>query len=284
MRRWWVAAVAATGLSSAGATPVDDDARLPLWELGAGAGALSLPHYRGSDQSHLWWLPVPYVVYRGDLLKADRDGARARLFEDDNNEINLSFGASAPTRSEDNRAREGMPDLAPTVELGPVWNHSFVKGRRHRLDLRVPLRAVFSVESRPRQLGWTSTPNVNLDLDLGDWNLGLLTGPVFGNRRFHQYFYGVRESEATALRPAFQARAGFAGWQSTIAASRQLGALWLGLFAKFDQIGGSAMADSPLVRERAQWSAGIAASWVFARSATLVPVSPRAGHASRDAP
>ncbi|MCK6435001.1 MAG: MipA/OmpV family protein, partial [Aquabacterium sp.] len=37
----------------------------PLWELGIGAGMLRLPHYRGSDQSHLWLLPVPYVAYRG---------------------------------------------------------------------------------------------------------------------------------------------------------------------------------------------------------------------------
>lgn len=255
-------------------SPVRAEKGLPLWELGLGAGALSLPHYRGSDQSYLWWLPVPYVVYRGDLLKADREGARARLLDTENDEINLSFSASAPTRSEDNRAREGMDDLAPTVEIGPVWNHTFIRGRHHRLDLRVPLRAVFSVESSPQHVGWASTPHINLDHSLGNWNLGLLTGPVLGDRRFHQYFYGVRESQATPGRPAYQARGGYAGWQSTIAASRQVGNLWLGLFAKHDQIAGSAMGDSPLVRERQQWSAGIALSWIFARSSTLVTTTP----------
>ena len=34
----------------------------PLWELGLGAGALLLPHYRGSDQAHNWLLPVPYAT------------------------------------------------------------------------------------------------------------------------------------------------------------------------------------------------------------------------------
>jgi outer membrane scaffolding protein for murein synthesis (MipA/OmpV family) len=273
-RRWWVAAAAAGLACCAVASAQAQAQEEPLWELGAGLGVLSLPHYRGADQSHTWWLPVPYVVYRGDLLKADRDGARARLFEAESDEINLSFGASAPTRSEDNRARQGMPDLAPTVELGPVWNHTFLKGAHHQLDLRVPLRAVFSVESPPRHLGWISTPHINLDRSLGDWNLGLLTGPVFGDRRLHQYFHGVRDSEATASRPAYRAGGGFAGWQSTVAASRQLGPLWLGLFAKFDRIGGSAMGDSPLVRERSQWSAGLALSWIFARSATMVATSP----------
>lgn len=269
--RAWTAALAAGALLCGGPACAEEQ---PLWELGAGAGVLSLPHYRGSDQSHVWWLPVPYVIYRGDLLRADRDGARARLLEAENDEINLSFSASAPTYSEDNRAREGMDDLAPTVEVGPVWNHTLSSSERRRLELRVPLRAVFSVESGPRHLGWISTPHVNLDQSLGEWNLGLLTGPVFADRRLHQYFYGVTDQEATATRPAYQARGGYAGWQSTVAASRQVGSLWLGLFAKFDQIAGSAMGDSPLVRDRAQWSAGLAVSWIFARSATLVATTP----------
>jgi outer membrane protein len=263
--------MAAGALLTGGAAHAEEQ---PLWELGAGVGVLSLPHYRGSDQSHVWWLPVPYVIYRGDLLRADRDGARARLLEAENDEINLSFSASAPTRSEDNRAREGMDDLAPTVEVGPVWNHTLTRGEHRRLELRVPLRAVFSVESGPRHLGWISTPHVNLDQSLGDWNLGLLTGPVFADRRLHHYFYGVNAHEATATRPAYQARGGYAGWQSTIAASRQAGNMWLGVFAKLDQVAGSAMGDSPLVRDRAQWSAGVAVSWIFARSATLVTAAP----------
>src|SRR6266568_3550534 len=86
----------------------------PLWELGLGAGVLELPHYRGSDQSHTWLLPVPYVVYRGKFLKADREGARAVLFESDRVDFDLSLAASAPVRSRDDDARQGMADLKPT--------------------------------------------------------------------------------------------------------------------------------------------------------------------------
>ena len=58
-------------------------AEQPLWEAGLGIGTLRLPHYRGSDQSHTWVLPVPYVVYRGRIFKADREGARAVLLDAD---------------------------------------------------------------------------------------------------------------------------------------------------------------------------------------------------------
>ena len=54
-----------------GAVSVHADQK-PLWEAGLGIGALSFPDYRGSDQSHLYPTPVPYFVYRGDILKSDR--------------------------------------------------------------------------------------------------------------------------------------------------------------------------------------------------------------------
>ena len=130
-------------------------AEQPLWELGLGAAALSLPHYRGSDQSYRWLLPVPFGVYRGQIFRATRDGARAVLLESDRFDFDISLAASPPTRSSDNLARSGMPDLAATVEIGPNLNLTLAQGavveapaapagawrrrarlrrRRHRLD------------------------------------------------------------------------------------------------------------------------------------------------------
>jgi outer membrane protein len=246
----------------------------PLWELGIGAGVLTLPHYRGSDQSNTWLLPVPYAVYRGELFKADRDGARATLFDTDRSELSLSFAASAPTDSEDNVARQGMPDLSPTVEIGPVWNYTLLRGESHKLDFRWPVRGVFTVESSPRHVGWVSAPHVNLDQVVADWNVGLLAGPLFADRRYHDYFYTVRANEATATRPAFRAGAGYEGWQATAALSRQWGNWWMGMFVRHDQVAGHGVVDSPLVRDRHQFSAGLAVSWIFARSSRLVAQEP----------
>ena len=54
----------AAGLVAAGAQAADQ----PLWELGLGVAWVHLPHYRGSDQSRDWLLPVPYAVYRLSLI------------------------------------------------------------------------------------------------------------------------------------------------------------------------------------------------------------------------
>jgi outer membrane protein len=247
-------------------------AERPLWELGLGAAALRLPHYRGSDQSHGWLLPVPYVVYRGEIFKADREGARATLLDTDRIEIDLSAGAGAPTRSRDNDARRGMADLAPTVELGPNLNWTLARAESWKLDLRLPVRAAVTLESRPRAIGWVAAPNLNADIDVRGWNLGLQAGPLFGSRRYHAYFYDVGLSDVTAARPAYAAHGGFAGARVVTALSRRSGRLWVGMFASVDSVRGARFDDSPLVRRRDNVSMGIAMSWVFAESERRVTV------------
>ena len=267
------ASLAASALPQLAQAAVDR----PLWELGAGAGALRLPHYRGSDQSTTWLLPVPYIVYRGEIFKADRDGARAVLLDAKSVDVDISASASAPTRSKDNRAREGMPDLKPTFEIGPNLNWTVARGRHPggdwKLDLRLPVRAAFSVESKSHLAGWIATPNVNLDLRTGGgWNVGLQAGPLFADRRLHAYFYDVAPAYANAARPAYRSSGGYAGFNALAGLSRRDGNRWLGFFVKVDSLSGAAFEDSPLVRQRHHWSAGVAASWVFAQSGRRVSV------------
>ncbi len=238
----------------------------PLWEAGIGAAALRLPHYRGSSESHGWLLPVPYLVYRGQFLQADRDGARALLFDGERVDFDLSVSASPPTRSDDSRVRSGMPDLAPSVEIGPKFNLRLAQGRRWKLDLRVPLRAVVSLESRPRALGWTLQPVLNGDLRLGGYNLGLQAGPLWGDRRLHGEVYGVAPAYATPGRPAYAAAGGYAGWHATLAFSRRVGRLWWGGFLRHDSVRRAAFEASPLVTARQTMAMGLAVSWVCAVS------------------
>lgn len=266
--------VLCASLWTAGSTWTAQAQALPLWELGMGVGALSLPHYRGSDQSHTWLLPVPYVVYRGTIFKADREGARAVLFDSDRVELNMSLAASAPTRSRDNLARAGMPDLSPTVELGPNLNLVLARSSGWQLDLRLPVRAAMTVSSSPAFIGWTSNPHLNLDRRWGGWNLGLQSGPVWGGSRYHSYFYGVNSEDAQPHRPAYRASGGYAGLQAIAALSHRSGGQWLGMFVKFDSLRGAAFDGSPLVRQRQQWSAGMAMSWVFSRSSHSAPQAP----------
>ncbi len=242
----------------------------PLWEFGLGLAAVRLPHYRGSDQSHDWVLPLPYAVYRGRVFRADRDGARAVLLDTENLDFDLSLAATAPTKSRDDPARRGMPDLAPTLEFGPNLNLTLARGADWKAELRVPVRAVFTVQSSPRAIGATVSPALNLDLVAAGWDLGVQGGPLAATKAYHAYFYDVAPAYANDERPAYSADGGAAGWRLGTSASRRLGSWWLGGFVRADSLAGAVFEASPLVRQRHNLSFGVAASWIFMASSEHV--------------
>lgn len=246
----------------------------PLWELGLGAAAVRFPDYRGSDQYSTHVLPLPFVVYRGRFLRADRDGARAILFAGKRVVVDLSLSASVPSKSKDDGARRGMPDLKGTFEIGPNLNVELWESgdKQFKLDLRFPVREAITLQSSPKAIGVTFSPNLNLDVRrfAGNWNLGMLAGPLFADRRYHEHFYGVAPEFAAATRAAYDAPGGYAGWRATVAFSRRLGNAWLGGFLRYDDLHGARFAPSPLVRRDTGVTAGFGISWIFATSSQRV--------------
>lgn len=250
---------------------------LPLWEAGIGAAAITFPDYRGSDERSNYLLPLPYLVYRGEFLKADRQKVRGLFFKSSRAEMDISINGSVPVKSKNNRARRGMPDLDPSLEIGPSLNlilHDSAD-KRQTLELRLPLRAV--IASDFRHVGYQGVvfqPQFNLDTRdlLGNpgLNLGLAAGPVFADRRYHHFIYGVDGAFATPERPAYQGRGGYAGTQFIAALSKRYPKYWIGGFVKYDTLRGAVFDDSPLARSKNGFTAGIGITWVFAESKTRV--------------
>ena len=92
-------AIAAALLAFSGGWPAQAKQE-PLWEFGLGAGAIAFEDYRGSNTTHAYPLPVPYFRYNGKFLKADRDGVRGTLFNQNWLEINVSFNLTTPVRTD----------------------------------------------------------------------------------------------------------------------------------------------------------------------------------------
>ncbi len=248
----------------------------PLWEAGLGIGALSFPDYRGSDESHVYPVPVPYFVYRGDFLKADRDGVRGEFFNQKYAELNISVNATIPVQSNDNRARRGMPNLRPTVELGPLLNLHVWRSpdEKFKFDVVLPFRVPVTAESSPKVIGWNFSPRVNLDVQdvLGHtgWNFGVGTGPMYAARKYHDYFYSVDAKYATAERPEYQAKGGYSGMQFLSAISKRYPKYWVGAYVRYDALQGVAFENSPLVKQKSYIAGGIGIAWMIRDSTTMV--------------
>lgn len=251
--------------------PVSQGEEKPLWEFGFGVGAIAFPDYRGSDETQVYPVPVPYFVYRGPIFKADRDGVRGQLFDRKYVELSISVNGTVPVDSEDNAARRGMPDLKPTFEIGPslevhLWRSA---AEDVKLDLVMPMRIPITLESSPQLLQWTVAPRLNIDFDdVGHtgWDFGAGAGPVFSSNRFHDYYYSVPARFATPSRPEYDADGGYSGMHVLAAVSKRFPKYWVGAFVRYDWLGGAEFADSPLVRSDNSLAGGFGIAWMLSES------------------
>lgn len=248
----------------------------PLWEVGAGFAAIDFPVYRGSNERKFYLLPVPYFAYNGEVLQVNRERVRGLIFKRDRLEMDVSVNGSVPARGA--KARQGMPDLDPTLELGPSLNFHLLysEDKRNTFDMRMPLRAVIASDfSHFRHTGWLFQPQLNLDfhdIDHSGWNIGLVGGVIYSDKHYHGYFYNVEQQYATAERPAYTASGGYAGTQFIFAFNKRHEGYWTGGFMKWDSLKGAVFADSPLVRSKEYFTVGFAITWVLDKSDKLVEV------------
>lgn len=193
----------------------------PLWELGLGGGVLVQPHYPSSDEYQTRGLGLPYVVYRGDILRiGDGGAARAVAAENGNYELSLSFAAAFDSESDGNELREGMPDLDFIFEVGPqlVFNlgkFEFSDTSRSELQLALQARAAFSTDFggvdhhgyvfepmlRYRHYG-AFHPQLEATVSLK---------PLWATRDVHGYFFDVANEFSQVDRNAYRARGGYFG-------------------------------------------------------------------------
>jgi len=247
----------------------------PRWELGAGVAALTMPAYRGSSEQRGYLLPVPYAIYRGEVLKVDREKVSGLLFTSERVKLDVSLSGSAPAASKGLKAREGMPDLAASVEVGLELDVLLSEGSGHRLEFNLPVRRVVAVDlSGPAAIGWVTNPSLTLAVrnvgGRGAWEVGISGGPLWADAGMHGYYYGVSPDLATADRPAYRAHGGYSGSVLTLGATRRFPRAWVALFLRANLLQGVAFGGSPLLEERVGWLAGLVISWVPLQSRDLV--------------
>ena len=269
MKRFLVASLAC---AAAGVHADEAPARpdLPLWEVGVAAGVISQQAYPGADEQVSRTPLLPYVIYRGKVLRADDQGAGLRAVRTENFELDVSFAGSLSSGGKSLRAREGMPRLGTLVEFGPVarW---FLNGRdaTERVTFELPLRGVFEARDLRRHRGMSLEPELSLDRRVkGGWSYGLSVGALIGDERLGSTYYAVTPGEALPDRPAYAARAGLIAWRLKGGVSHQLTPdMRLFAFGRVDSVAGAANRESPLVRRTTGASIGIGLTYTLKRSA-----------------
>lgn len=245
----------------------------PVWELGAGIGVLSIPHYRGSDQSANYVAPIPYFRYSGKRLQVDKEGGRFYFYNNESIKFDISTAFALPVESSDNQARTGMTNLETVIELGPRIQVSLFQSEDEniRLLFALPLREAYEL-GHVKSIGWVFSPYLQLRYFKSGWETAASVGPVWASEKYHDYFYQVAPQYVTADRSQYDAKAGYSGSRLTLTISKRFDDVFFGLFARYDDLDGAIFLDSPLVKKKDSFMVGIALSWVFKKSKRIVNI------------
>lgn len=257
-----------TLLALPGLATAQDRSALPLWELGLFGGAVSQQAYPGAEQQVNRALVLPWFIYRGEFLRADRDTLGLRAFKSQDLELDIGVAGAFGSRADDIDARRGMPDLGTLVEFGPrlTWKLGEAAGGRWRVQL--PVRGVYDLSDGGAQRGVSFEPELQFERGTASgWRYSTSVSAVFANRKLADTFYGVAPRYATATRPAYQAESGLVAWRLSVSASRALAPDWrLFGFARLETVSGAANRASPLVRQTTGASVGLGVAWTWQQS------------------
>jgi MipA family protein len=266
-----LAALAATlGLAGAACAQAEGEGPgpAPLWELGLFGIGASQPAYPGSAQRVRSGRVLPYVVYRGERVRAERGSVGVRVEKTDTLELDVGLSGSFGSSASEDDARRGMPEIGTLVEFGPRLRWRLGEAASGRWTLQLPLRGVFDASNGLRYQGLAFEPELGWGRrSTNGWFYGVGVSAVFGNRPLADTFYGVAPEFALPERPTYRTKAGLINTRLGFNVARRLGTDWRVFgFARWDSVAGAANEDSPLVDRRHGSTVGLGVIWTGWRS------------------
>ena len=212
---------------------------------------------------------MPYLSYRGPMLRIDREGISGRMVN--NRDFELDFTASAAFNARNSDARQGMPALDYMFGLGPQLIYKGLRKEWGSPTLRLKARALASTDLHSLQgRGVMFDPELRLRFSPmaaspfggGPAALNLGLQPIWASRAANQYFYQVEPAQAKAGRPAYAARGGYLGTELSLGLSgRQSDNLSWFVSVRGMSLHGAANSASPLLRSQANYSVGAGLIW-----------------------
>ena len=247
----------------------------PLWEVGVGGFTGWLPDYPAAGQNTVRALAVPYIVYRGDILRVggeeNRGAVSGRFFNTDKFEFDVSLSAAFPVDSGNNNARRDMPDLDFLFGIGPQFIFKLINEPGRKLNFNLQARAVYSTDlSSIDDRGYVFNPKLGYTLEhVTDLNLKVSTGvgPIFATEKLMDYFYTVDPEFVTPSRPAYDADGRYLGTNLTLGVSKRFNSRFrLIVGARLGIHNGATNDDSPLFKDKLNVGVFSAFAWSFAQS------------------
>ncbi len=241
----------------------------PLWEVGAVGLAVNQQAYPGAEQQLNRALVLPFFIYRGQVLRADRESAGLRAIKTDQYELDIGVAGSFGSNSDEIDARRGMPALGTLVEFGPRLKVFLGPGPGNgRWRAEFPVRGVFDLSRSAAHRGTSFEPELIFERETASrWRYSTRLSAILADQRLASTFYGVDTAYATTDRPAYRAASGLVSTRLAVSLSYSPSRDWrLFSVARLNTVSGSANEASPLVRQSTGTSVGVGVVYTGFRS------------------
>ncbi|TRX54464.1 MipA/OmpV family protein [Thalassomonas sp. M1454] len=248
----------------------------PVWEAGIFTAAFNGPIYPAASDTQNKFLPVPFVIYRGERVRVgDGSFVKAMAVEKERFKLDVSLGAAFNADSEKSKIREGMPDLDFLFEIGPQASFLLDDNDSSNTWLNLQVRSVFTTDfSEVDHKGYLFQPEVAFKgkgVITDDSDFGFSIAPIWATKKTHDYFYSVDQQYVNEDREFYQAHSGYLGTKISIF-NRFLLRKNLSIFFA-SQIGvwsGAKNEDSPLFQQDVTYTFAIGVKWTLYESNQLV--------------
>ncbi len=253
-------------------TKAGETKELPLWQVGVSLGGLSVPHYTGSNQRYNLPLVFPSFTYRGDRLRVTREGVRGVFFSSKHFAVDVGLAVGLPVYSSGNGTRRGMPNIPLTGEIGPrVVTRLYGGGSGIDILARIPWRIAGGIDGTTA--GWTLGPDILItNIKNLPWGFSAFAslGLKYGSVEYNNLFYGVEDRYSTSLRPAYRASQGISWYSFIFSTGRKFSSKFsTRLYLQWRTLSGSEVADSPLVKNQNDYTAGLWFTWLQWKSKAM---------------
>lgn len=233
-------------------------------DFGIGLGTILFPDYMGSKSTQSYTLPFPYVIYKSDYLDIDKDGISTTLFDIKDLVLDLSFSGSLPANSEHTKLREDMPNLDLTFEFGPRITYKFFEHGLAHLYFELPIRAVFSTDFQTLGTqGFVTTPQIKYSLEYKHFEFVYRIGALYGDEKYHDYFYEVQKEYETSWRKAYNAKAGYGGFKNKVSLSYTKNNYFAGMSVSYYNLHSAVYENSPLIETKNAFYFGASVAYIL---------------------
>ncbi len=239
------------------------------WTIGGGIGHLNANAYIGTNEKTIINVPFPYFKLSTKWFDANKESTQLKLFNQTPFRLGLNYDVSLPVKSEDISKREGMSDLDPLLQIGPMLSYQLNINSNFVWKWELPLLYAFSINDRTfNPNGWNVMPRISANLIITEFkstsSLTWSFGPVYGSKQYHQYYYSINDADSTTNRSEYLATEGLAGYRINFSFRKETENYWFGFYIRHQNLTNAVFVDSPLVSDTQYWSTGIGMGWRFA--------------------